>query len=63
MDIALTLKTLNIFAAMLWLVSAGLWALGAMVEARDNPNAFISDLQRPAVGIAGRRAWPVLQHW
>jgi uncharacterized membrane protein YdcZ (DUF606 family) len=46
MDIALTLKALNILAAMLWLVSAGLWALGAMVETRDNPDAFISDLQR-----------------
>jgi hypothetical protein len=34
-DIALTLKALNILAAMLWLVSAGLWALGAMVETRD----------------------------
>lgn len=46
MSIALTLKVLSILAAVLWLASAVLWALGASVKVRDQMDAFIDDLQR-----------------
>jgi hypothetical protein len=46
MDIALTLRVLSFLAAVLWLASAVLWALGASVEIRDNIDALVSDLQR-----------------
>ena len=39
-------KALGLLAAVLWFASAVLWALGAMVEIRDNQDAFIGDLQR-----------------
>ena len=46
MDAALALKVLNFLAAVLWLVSAVLWARPALVGIRNNQDAFIDDLQR-----------------
>ena len=53
MDAALALKALSFLAAIFWLASAVLWALGAMVKIRNNQDAFIDDLQR----AAGWNSW------
>lgn len=46
MDAALALKVLSFLAAFLWLASAVLWALGAMVKIPHNQDTFIGELQR-----------------
>jgi hypothetical protein len=41
----LTLKVVSFLAAVLWLASALLWALGASVEIRESQDDFIADLK------------------
>jgi hypothetical protein len=46
MDAGSMLKVFSFLAAVLWLISAVLWAFGASVKIRDNLDGFIGDLQR-----------------